>query len=426
MTADVRRVGPLMLLALAGAACARAAAPRGVATDARVSPPAMLETGAAPPMPDEWIDRATGHLVRRLTRRPGPNGSFYFHNDPFLASDADHPASGATMLFYGATPSGRQLFALDLRTLAARQLTDLAGVGGEIVAHRRREVIWQAHDSVFATQVDTRATRVLHVLPPELHGSVTTLNADETLLAGVSAGPALREILARYPKKSEFFDRIFAAHVPHTLFTIDLRTGERRTIHRENTWLGHVQFSPTDPSLLMFCHEGPWHLVDRIWTIDVRNGATRLMHARTVDREIAGHEFWSPDGRTIWFDLQVPRSVTFFLAGVDVASGRTTRFALQRNEWSIHFTSSPDGTLFAGDGGDSTQVARATDGRWLYLFRSDGDRLIAERLVDMSHHDYRLEPNVHFTPDGQWVVFRANFEGEEQVYAVEVHADARR
>ena len=39
----------------------------------------------------------------------------------------------------------------------------------------------------------------------------------------------------------------------------------------------------------------------------------------------------------------------------------------------------------------------------------------------MRRHDYRaLEPNVHFTPDGRWVVFRANFEGESQVYAVEV------
>jgi oligogalacturonide lyase len=34
-----------------------------------------------------------------------------------------------------------------------------------------------------------------------------------------------------------------------------------------NDWLNHVQFSPTDPGLIMYCHEGPWHEVDRIWTI---------------------------------------------------------------------------------------------------------------------------------------------------------------
>jgi len=377
-----------------------------------------LATGEQRPMPVEWIDRETGHRVVRLSRRGGTNTSFYFHNNPFVTSDRD---SSATMVFYGSTPAGRQIFAIDLRTRAIRQVTDrVGGVSGEIVAPNHREVIYQSRDSIFATHVDTRVTRLLHVMPAELHGGITTLNADETLLAGVSAGDEIREILKKYPTKGEFFDRIFAAHIPHALFTIDLRTGELRTVHRENTWLGHVQFSPMQPHLLMFCHEGPWHLLDRIWTIDLGTGAVKKIHARTVDREIAGHEFWSRDGRWIWYDLQVPRSVTFYLAGAEVATGNTRRLALTRDEWSIHFNSSPDGKLFAGDGGDSTQVARTPNGRWLYLFRPGEDRLVSERLVDMRRHDYKLEPNVHFTPDGAWVIFRGNFEGDGQIYAVEV------
>jgi oligogalacturonide lyase len=39
--------------------------------------------------------------------------------------------------------------------------------------------------------------------------------------------------------------------------------------------------------------------------------------------------------------------------------------------------------------------------------------------VDKKHHNYRLEPNVHFSPDDQLIIFRANFEGVEQIYAVE-------
>ena len=46
--------------------------------------------------------------------------------------------------------------------------------------------------------------------------------------------------------------------------------------------------------------------------------------------------------------------------------------------------------------------------------------LVAERLVDLSKHNYRLEPNVTFTPDGQWIVFRSNMHGPTHVYAVEV------
>ena len=38
----------------------------------------------------------------------------------------------------------------------------------------------------------------------------------------------------------------------------------------------------------------------------------------------------------------------------------------------------------------------------------------------MSKHDYRLEPNVTFTPDMKWIVFRSNVSGDTHVYAVEI------
>jgi oligogalacturonide lyase len=46
--------------------------------------------------------------------------------------------------------------------------------------------------------------------------------------------------------------------------------------------------------------------------------------------------------------------------------------------------------------------------------------LKAEPLVDLSRHDYSLEPNATFTPDGKWIVFRSNMHGPTHVYAVEV------
>jgi oligogalacturonide lyase len=44
----------------------------------------------------------------------------------------------------------------------------------------------------------------------------------------------------------------------------------------------------------------------------------------------------------------------------------------------------------------------------------------AERLVNMAKHNYRLEPNVSFTPDQKWVVFRSNMFGDTYTFAVEV------
>ena len=76
----------------------------------------------------------------------------------------------------------------------------------------------------------------------------------------------------------------------------------------------------------------------------------------------------------------------------------------------------------------------AKDGQWIYLFRAElipnrgiEDKgfvspgvLRAEKLVNMSKHQYRLEPNVSFTPDQKWVVFRSNMFGATYAFAVEV------
>lgn len=371
----------------------------------------VLPTGG--PMPEEWIDADTRHRVVRLTRLEGKTSGFYFHNNPFY---------GNKMLFYNSQPGkGRQMYSVDLKTFKTEQVTSQASpMGGEIIGQKSGYAYYQVKDSVFRTHVDKKKTELLFVFPSDYRGSITTLNADETLLAGAKASDQQKEILKQYPEKSQYFNRIFDAHLPNDLFVINIKEKKLEKLHTENNWLGHVQFSPTDPKLLMFCHEGPWHKVDRIWTINTSTKEIKKMHSRTMDMEIAGHEWFSADGKTIWYDLQQPRSVTFFVSGTDVQTGREKKYELQRDEWSIHFNSTKDNSLFCGDGGNDTQVAKAKDGMWIYLFKPHGEKFQAERLVNMKNHNYRLEPNVHFSPDGKWVIFKANFEGREEVYAASI------
>ncbi len=379
----------------------------------------VLETGSLQPMPDQWIDKTTGYKIIKLSRREGGGTSFYFHNNPFINGT---DKGNDIMVFYGPVDRLMQLFTVNLKTLEITQITNHPGrIWGEIVAQKSREVFYQSRDSIFATNIDSKNTRLVFVFPEGIQAYVSTLNSDETLLAGTYASPQKSEIFRNNPEKKDYFRLIYEAKIPHTLFTIEINTGKFNILHKEDTWLNHVQFSPTDPNLLMFAHEGPWHLVDRIWNIDVETEKRSLMHERTVEMEIAGHEFFSRDGKSIWFDLQIPRGETFYLANVDIETGQTKRYRINRDEWSIHFNISPDQKLFAGDGGDSTQVAHAKNGRWIYLFKPSGDSLISEKLVDMKHNSYRpLEPNVHFTTDGKWVVFRSDLDGETNIYAVKL------
>jgi oligogalacturonide lyase len=221
------------------------------------------------------------------------------------------------------------------------------------------------------------------------------------------------------------------------LFFYNIATGETKRVNRCTDWLGHLQFSPTDPTLMMFCHEGPWHKVDRIWTIRADGSDLKLIHQRTMIMEIAGHEFWSSDGKTLWYDLQTPRGEDFWVAGYEISSSARTWYHLQRDEWGVHFNVSPDGNLFSSDGGDDKMVAHADNGKWMWLFRPEliEDRsagnvetknLIqtgvfrSEKLVNMAKHDYALEPNGMFSPDMKWLIFRSNMSGANQAYAVEL------
>ena len=376
----------------------------------------VLETGSQKPMPETWIDATTHHTVVRLTNKPGNNASFYFHNNPFV---------GSKMIFYSTDSiNGHQLYTVDLNNRKIDQVTHQSSpMNGEIVNAKGHNAYYQIKDSVFVTNIDTKQTKLVYVFPADFKASITTVNANETLLAGYRSSDAEREIYRQNPEKHDYFNKIYEARLPRTLFVIDINGKQLKPIFTDSAWLNHVQFSSTDPNILMFCHEGPWHKVDRIWTIDVRDankGKVQLMHKRTMDNEIAGHEWFASDGKTIWFDQQLPRGTNFYVGGVNVKTGEEKKYKLDRNEWSVHFTTSPDQKLFAGDGGDAGQVAKAPDGMYIYLFTPEGDHFKATKLVNMKHHNYKLEPNVHFSPDGQWIIFRANFEGQSEVYAVKI------
>ena len=103
------------------------------------------------------------------------------------------------------------------------------------------------------------------------------------------------------------------------MLRVDAASGAAEVVFEERYWIGHINTSPTQPHLLTFCHEGPWQLVDRIWYIDVvAGGPAHMVHDRTMRNEIAGHEFWSADGKWIWYDLQTPIGQVFWVAGMNL------------------------------------------------------------------------------------------------------------
>ena len=374
----------------------------------------------------EWVDKSTGHRVIRLSRREGANEVFYFHQNPFTAA-------GDKMVFMGSTDKGRCAFTVDFKTLEIHQITTV-NTGFEVVAPKSRQLFYLSGDSVFATHLDTLETREITTLPHHYAwGRGFSVNSDETALAGCYCLGEEQYYQSDMPRK-QWIRAIWEAKLPNALYTVDIGTGKVEEFYRENEWLGHVQFSPTDPTLLEFSHEGPGHELDRMWVIRSDGSGLRNLHARTLPQEMQTHEFWSPDGTQIWCDFQTPgwleqtapflRVFTFpkfHLGSVDARTWELARYPLKMRHASRHFNISPDQTMFCGDGeGGSFRLCPSRE--WIFLYRLQGGRVKAEKLCSMAGHSWKTgpEPNTHFTPDGRWVVFQSDVGGGTQVYAVEV------
>ncbi|HWA85121.1 MAG TPA: oligogalacturonate lyase family protein [Opitutus sp.] len=397
---------------------------------------AAADAVAAEEPPTSWIDPDTGHRVIRLTNEPGSD-SFYFNVNAYTPD-------GKRMVY--TTPEGISI--LDLATHAAHLV--VRGPAKAVVVATRTPTLYYTKpadaevSSLWSVNLDNGTPRHIADLPRR--ASVVTINADETLGAGTfiegdaHAGGAYDGTRRQAPSrmsvtnlgepvnKGEMMTRRLAAKLPMTMFTIELATGKMRPLLEHDTnWLNHLQFSPTDPTLLMYCHEGHWWLVDRIWTIRTDGTHNQLMHRRQMKMEIAGHEWWGADGQTIYYQLHFPyHARVSFIASVNVATGEREWLSYAPDETSIHDNSSPDGKLFCGDGDKHSP--------WIFLFRPHvvrddgtiGEHLIAggyleaEKLVNMAKHNYRLEPNPSFTPDMKYVVFRSNMFGPDYAFAVEL------
>ncbi len=438
------------------------------------------ESGAVPPK--TWVDKDTGHRVWRVSDEPN-SGAFYFNVNAYTPD--------RKQMVYNS-PSG--IMVLDLATMKStllipnppRQADTPRGGGGAraiVVGHKTNSVFFTRTDpathmnGVYKANTNTGEIRKLIDLPPRV--SIASVNADETLGAGTynesdvpggdpnapnafvanappppppananaSTNPTLGGANVQSDDKGAMMERRLAARIPVVLFTIRLEPGPNgekpgtiKQLLHSTDWVNHLLFSPTDPTLLMYCHEGMWQKVDRIWLIHTDGTNNTLIHKRTMVMEIAGHEFWGLDGKSIWYDWQYPKGEDFFLVGYNLETKRRVAYHMQRNDWSIHFNLTQDLDLFTGDGGDSGQVAEAPDGQWIQLFHPkmiggtegalnepnffEPGVFKSEHLVNMAHQNYRAEPNPRFSPDKKLVFFTSNMFGRSYVFAAEIAKSA--
>ena len=380
--------------------------------------------------PVTWVDSDTGKRVTRLTDEPNSR-SLYFNQNAFTPD-------GKEMVYL----ANNSIYVVALAGTNPTRLLVPGPINSIVVGRKTPTVYFTKTDDNGFYAINVNTGQMLKLLDLPLHARVTTLNADETMAAGTliegevsaSVQQDTDPVLRSAPLTEDQMDARFTARLPMALYTLDLRTATIKTILRSTDWLDEVMFSPKDPTLLMYCHQGPWTKVDRIWTIRTDGTGNELVHKRTLSREAVGNAFWDNDGNTIWYDLQLPLGETFYLASYNVKTGQRMRYSIARDNWSIHYNAAADGSVFCGDGSDSVGPAVALDGKWVELFTPktriepldpSKQNLIQTgslnpwHLVNLSKQKYTVEPNVRFSPDHKQVIFTSNMFGPSYVYAVD-------
>jgi len=378
------------------------------------------------PIPDEFKDPDTGARMLHLSKLPNDASGVIYFTQPDSTPDSRY-----TLVRYLDIPAGHTagfMYRYDFKTAELVKLTDKITKNQWLVPKSGNLYYTSDNDHAFyVTNIHTLKTRkVADALPGTTLGGGVTVNADETIV--LATGNLEKEhkgekILTTAPNQGSAFTDTFSKHDTNLLFAADIKTGKMTELHRINTWLGHPQFSPTDPKLLMYCHEGPWQLVDRMWLMnldDIKNPKTVMV--RTEKDEIGGHEFWSTDGSTVWYDHNFrgktgAHAGKHVLQGKNVKTGALTEYPIEPEFGSIHYVNSPDGKFFVCDGG--TRKDPSTQA--MYILVPKEGKLIAIKLCNMAKNNYKAaEPNPHLTPDQHWVTFTATFSGTPQAYAVEM------
>ena len=186
----------------------------------------------------------------------------------------------------------------------------------------------------------------------------------------------------------------------------------------------HTSLKPDDGDSVLFCHDGPWHLVQRMWTARVSTDEVAPLIVQQHNLEGVVHEFFTPKGRVgAQYSYRYKPDMPFFMFAdifVDFDGKNQERFYypyLRPGHVSVNAAE----TLGVGD-----RAMLAAD-------MKDSERYVS--LIEYNKADHQAEvsllcahdtsgkksAHVHpvFTPDGKRVVYSSDKEGTLNIYMVE-------
>ena len=242
------------------------------------------------------IDQKTGYEFIQLTADGSNNYHFYFTENSFVKGRRE-------IIFFSDRGAKAEyhynLFSMNLDTGEMTQLTDRpASMEHNCTKNPDGSFLFYADaNKVKQLETATLEEKTLYENDPAFRLGRISLNASGNRV-GFIRNEAIN--VTRGKNYSGFSETMFA--VKRSFITVVNTDGYNPyDAFMDTHYLGHFQFSPDDDTVGMYCHEGPWNLVQqRIWIIDFMS-RTVLPCFRQEQDDSVGHEFWTRDG-LILFD----------------------------------------------------------------------------------------------------------------------------
>lgn len=380
-----------------------------------------------------FTDARTGRTITQLTAT-GNNVHMYFTENSFVEG-------GNEIIFQSDRASGKDraphedpeysIFRLSLDTGEIEQLSDDVVSSPHAVTKTPdgQLIAYTCGNQVRVLNMDTGTTTVVYEETGSYKmASVPSIAANRRYVAFCRNEDSNDPIHYHGANYAGFKERFYA--IKDGRITLAYIDGSGAfDVFKDTHQVGHFQFSPVDPTLGMFCHEGPWNLVtQRIWFLDFISREARPCF-RQGEHDAIGHEFWTRDGQ-LFFDNRGPghdgtitsdrtqavvtdvavneNAMTPFVGLMD-RDGRLVR-RLDMPFYCNHYHANPDNTLLVGDDVDE-----------LLLIDISGEQATQQVLCGHGTSWHTQSSHCHPTWDwdGSRILYASDQGGRVQLYLLD-------
>lgn len=378
-----------------------------------------------------YVDEHTGAKVTRLTEPSHVSHHMYFYNN-MITND------GKKLLYCAEINGERQLYLMDLETGDAVQMTDGDKLGdySGMLTGDDKYLIYRQGGKFYKQNIETGEEKCFY-------------ETAEGWAAGGDLGPSsdfkymsivetrIDTMAKKGPGKNwnGFAESCLAKPLCRIVY-IDMEKGTSKIVHEERCWLGHTQIRPVYGDKILFCHEGPYDLIDaRLWCINIDGSDLRCLREQPSDLIIT-HEIWMPDGEKVAY---VYKETT----GRKEENVRMIPMDTYKEEVFVncspyaHFNVSPDGKWMVGDsqGHDvpihmldhSEEKDRSGEVKNDFIYLVDVE---ARKEIKLCYHgsswraiygnSQDTHPHPFFAKDSKSVIFTSDLEGMPCLYRVEL------